>query len=41
MPLLELFDCLVKEYEILRVWNDEIRLVLNKTECEEVSNVTY
>ena len=37
----ELFDCVVKEYELLVVWNEEIGKFLEKDVAYEASNVTY
>lgn len=41
MPPLELFDCIVKEYDLLVLWNTEVSKLLNQEISEEVQNVTY
>jgi hypothetical protein len=41
MPPLELFDCIVKEYDLLVLWNTEVSMLLDQEISEEVLSVTY
>jgi len=41
MSPLELFDCIVKEYDLLVLWNDEVRKLLDQEIIEGVLDVTY
>jgi hypothetical protein len=41
MSPLELFDCIVKEHDLLVIWNDETRKLLEQEIVEETQIVTY
>ena len=41
MPPLELFDCIVKEYDLLVLWNAEVTKLLDQEMAEGVLDVTY
>lgn len=41
MSPLELFDCIVKEHDLLVLWNDEVQKLLEKELSPETLNVTY
>ena len=41
MSPLELFDCIVKEYDLLVLWNDEVRKLLDQEITGGVLDVTY
>lgn len=41
MSPLELFDCIVKEHDLLVIWNNETRKLLEKEVVEEELVVTY
>lgn len=41
ITLLELFDCIVLEYESMLVWNVEIKELLTEDRCSDAVSVTY
>ena len=41
MSPLELFDCIVKEHDLLVIWNEETRKLLAQEVIEEGMVITY